>query len=180
MRLSTTSATDPPAAETCAVNPAEATRAEGTPDSASTAGCADQAEKVIAFFEALTPQTLARLGDIYSANATFKDPFNEVRGLPAITGIFEHMFNALDKPRFVVTECVSQHDQCFLAWNFEFFFKGSGAQAMQTIRGASHLKFTGQGLVTFHRDYWDAAEELYEKLPLVGSLMRWLKKRASS
>jgi steroid delta-isomerase len=26
-----------------------------------------------------------------------------------------------------------------------------------------------------HRDYWDAAEELYEKLPVLGALMRWLK-----
>jgi steroid Delta-isomerase len=32
--------------------------------------------------------------------------------------------------------------------------------------------------VVFHRDYWDAAEELYEKLPVIGALMRWLKKRA--
>ena len=37
-----------------------------------------------------------------------------------------------------------------------------------------------QGQVTLHRDYWDAAEELYEKLPVVGALMRWLKKRANS
>jgi hypothetical protein len=30
-----------------------------------------------------------------------------------------------------------------------------------------------------HRDYWDAAEELYEKLPVLGSVMRWLKARAN-
>jgi len=36
-----------------------------------------------------------------------------------------------------------------------------------------------QGRVTLHRDYWDAAEELYEKLPWVGGLMRWLKRRAN-
>jgi steroid Delta-isomerase len=30
-----------------------------------------------------------------------------------------------------------------------------------------------------HRDYWDAAEELYEKLPILGGLMRWLKRQAS-
>jgi hypothetical protein len=50
----------------------------------------------------------------------------------------------------------------------------------QTILGGSHLQFSEQGLITLPRDYWDAAEELYEKLPLVGSLMRWLKKRANS
>jgi hypothetical protein len=35
-------------------------------------------------------------------------------------------------------------------------------------------------LITLHRDYWDAAEELYEKLPVLGGLMRWLKKQAVS
>jgi len=50
----------------------------------------------------------------------------------------------------------------------------------QTVRGASHLVLDEQGLVTLHRDYWDVAEELYEKLPVVGALMRWLKKRANS
>ncbi|NBU45056.1 MAG: nuclear transport factor 2 family protein, partial [Betaproteobacteria bacterium] len=30
-----------------------------------------------------------------------------------------------------------------------------------------------------HRDYWDAAEELYEKFPLVGHMMRWLKRRVN-
>ena len=42
------------------------------------------------------------------------------------------------------------------------------------------LVFNEQGLVTMHRDYWDAAEELYEKLPLLGGLMRWLKRRANT
>ena len=40
------------------------------------------------------------------------------------------------------------------------------------------MKFAADGRINFHRDYWDAAEELYEKLPLVGSLMRWLKRQA--
>jgi hypothetical protein len=48
------------------------------------------------------------------------------------------------------------------------------------VRGATHLVFNDQGLATLHRDYWDAAEELYEKLPVVGGLMRWLKARARS
>jgi hypothetical protein len=28
-----------------------------------------------------------------------------------------------------------------------------------------------------HRDYWDAAEELYEKLPVIGVLMRAMRSR---
>ena len=48
------------------------------------------------------------------------------------------------------------------------------------MRGASHLRFAPDGRVADHRDYWDAAEELYEKLPVVGGVMRWLKRRANT
>ena len=47
----------------------------------------------------------------------------------------------------------------------------------QVIRGSSHLRFDAQSKVCYHRDYWDAAEELYEKLPLIGGLMRFMKRR---
>jgi len=44
------------------------------------------------------------------------------------------------------------------------------------VRGASHLRFDAAGKVVLHRDYWDAAEELYAKLPVLGGLMRYLKR----
>lgn len=136
--------------------------------------------RVIAFFEALSAADVARIGDLYAAGARFKDPFNEVQGVPAIQAVFAHMFKTLEQPRFVVTGRVVQGSQCFLTWDFLFAFKTFDKGATQTVRGASHLVLNEQGLVTLHRDYWDAAEELYEKLPLVGALMRWLKRRANS
>jgi hypothetical protein len=44
------------------------------------------------------------------------------------------------------------------------------------MRGVSHLRFDAEGRVDYHRDYWDAAEELYMKLPAIGLLMRGLRK----
>lgn len=136
--------------------------------------------KVVAFFENLSPHSLLELETVYDANARFKDPFNEVQGVAAIRRIFTHMFFALESPRFVVTGQVVQGSQCFLTWEFRFRFRKFSPDKAQTIRGGSHLVFSELGLIALHRDYWDAAEELYEKLPLVGSLMRWLKKRANS
>ena len=139
-----------------------------------------QVAGVVDFFETLTPHSIPVLGKLYDARARFKDPFNDVQGLGAIEKIFEHMFVALISPRFVVTGRVVQGNQCFLTWEFRFCFRNFKQGTEQVILGASHLVFSPQGRVTLHRDYWDAAEELYEKLPLVGGLMRWLKKRANS
>ena len=135
--------------------------------------------RIVALFEALTPADLARLGEVYHPQARFKDPFNEVQGLAPIRQVFEHMFVALDEPRFVVHDIVVQHDQCFLSWDFLFRFKRFSRE-LQTVHGSSHLKLDAAGVIVLHRDYWDAAEELYEKLPVVRALMRWLKRRARS
>jgi hypothetical protein len=141
----------------------------------------DQAAlQLVHFFQTLNPGSVAELGQYYAADARFKDPFNDVQGVAAIQKIFAHMFVTLEQPRFVVTGQVLQGAQCFLTWEFRFAFKSFKRGQPQCILGASQLQFSPQGLVTLHRDYWDAAEELYEKLPLVGALMRWLKRRANS
>lgn len=129
------------------------------------------------FFETLSPASLDRLDELYASDARFKDPFNEVVGVPAIRAIFDGMYRQVDRPRFVVTRSLSDGDQAFLAWEFLFCFKG-GSSREQTIRGGTHIEFCIDGRVASHRDYWDAAEELYEKLPVLGALMRWLKRRA--
>ena len=138
-----------------------------------------RAQVIVALFERLAPADLPRLAEIYTPDARFKDPFNEVRGVPAIARIFEHMFRTLDAPRFVIRDVIVQGDQCFLSWDFVFRMRRfNGAE--QTIRGASHLQLARDGRIAMHRDYWDAAEELYEKLPVVGALMRWLKRRVNA
>jgi steroid delta-isomerase len=134
--------------------------------------------RVVSFYEGLQPTDLDRLQQVYADAAWFKDPFNEVQGLPAIRRIFAHMFEALSQPRFVVHDIVAEQDQAFLSWSFHFAWR-EGGPAVE-IRGASQLQFGPDGRVLRHRDYWDAAEELYEKLPVLGRLMRWLRRRGAA
>ena len=84
------------------------------------------------------------------------------------------MFEQVDQPKFIVLNEISNSNQACLTWEFRFRFKNEAHQ--QVICGCSWLTIR-QSLITEHRDYWDAAEELYEKLPLLGSLMRFLKKK---
>jgi ketosteroid isomerase-like protein len=151
------------------------------PTPAQSAEAALQA--VVYFFEHLQAADVARIAQLYTADAQFKDPFNEVQGVPPIERIFSHMFDTLEAPRFVITSQVLQGTQGFVTWDFLFVMPRMNSGQTQTIRGATHFVFRqedGAWRVAIHRDYWDAAEELYEKLPVVGSLMRWLKNRVNS
>ena len=135
-------------------------------------------QRVIELFETLREADIARLDEFYQSAARFKDPFNDVVGVPAIQAVFRHMFKALDGPRFVITEAIAQGNQAMLTWDFHFRMRRFSTQP-QVIRGSTHLRFSRDGRISLHRDYWDAAEELYEKLPVLGPLMRWLKRRAT-
>lgn len=137
------------------------------------------AAAIAAFFESLSPAQLAKLDTIYRDDACFKDPFNDVRGIDAIRRVYAHMFKTLEAPRFVVTRHIGQGPDVFLLWDFHF--RATGLRRRDNrIRGATHLQLAPDGRIAAHRDYWDAAQEVYEEVPVLGAFMRWLKRRAAA
>ncbi len=137
----------------------------------------ERLNQLASYFESISEATLPQLRTYYAPDAYFKDPFNEVREVALIEHIFAEMYVSLHDPRFVVHSKVEQGNEAFLTWDFNFRIKKYKPDVTQTIRGSSHLRFDEHDRVCYHRDYWDAAEELYEKLPLIGALMRFLKRR---
>lgn len=63
-----------------------------------------------------------------------------------------------------------------LVWDFFYRVRLWGKGEVQVMRGVSHLQFDDQGKVCYHRDDWDTSEELYMKPPVLGALMRGLRK----
>lgn len=130
-------------------------------------------QALLDWYQTLTPQTLPDIARFYTENARFKDPFNDVRGVAKIQAVFHHMFKTLEQPRFTVIHALRDGDQAFITWDFDFAYAGR----KDSIHGGSHFQFDADGKITLHRDYWDAAEELFEKIPLLGLPVAWLRKK---
>ena len=133
--------------------------------------------RVCAFWEHLNPATLSALPSVYADDARFCDPFNDLRGIPAIEALLRRMFERLDTPRFVVLEVALQDDGAVLLWDFHYRLRDWQPNRERLIHGTSHLRFGADGRVIEHRDYWDAAAQVYEHLPVLGTLLSWLKRR---
>ena len=131
------------------------------------------------YFERLSSATLGELESFYAVDAWFKDPFHEVTGVADIRTILRHTFDKLPDARFRVTHRFpgAGHDAVLL-WEMDFTMPITGAPT--TIVGATHLTLDASGRVTRHRDYWDAAEELYARLPGLKWLMRGLARHAAA
>jgi steroid Delta-isomerase len=136
----------------------------------------DPVTRLVDLFERFSARDVEVLGTWYHEDATFKDPFNDVRGLGAIRRVYAHMFETLEQPRYKVTQTTSQGSHCWLTWEFRF----GAASRPRLVHGATHITFSGDGRIQVHRDYWDPAEELYEKVPVLGALMRLIKRRLAA
>lgn len=133
--------------------------------------------RLCAFWEQLSPATLATLTAIYDDDTLFSDPFNDIRGAPAVHALLTRMFERLSVARFVVREVALQDHGAVLVWDFHYRLRDWQPTRDRLIHGVSHVRFGADGRVTEHRDYWDAAAQVYAHLPLLGAVLRWLRHR---
>ena len=133
-------------------------------------------ETLTRFYETLHQEvSLEAFGSIYDDAVFFKDPFNEVKGISAVYRIFQEMYKSLDDPRFIIHEYVENGSMAYVKWDFLFHFKGDEKE--NRFEGVSRLEMNAEGKVISHVDFWDAAEHIYEKIPLLGSILRFVKRR---
>jgi hypothetical protein len=125
-------------------------------------------ENYCEFFSSLTSDFDDELFEQYFASdSLFQDPFQHVQGRKKIIAVFRHMFKTLENPRFVIKESLLNENSGYIRW--EFFYNS------KSFEGMSHVVFDENALVTSHIDYWDAASNVYEHIPILGSLLRLIK-----
>ena len=139
-------------------------------------------QNYITAFENLSAENLEHtLAPLLADTVFFKDPFNEVSGKKATLHIFEHMFSTVDAPKFSVhaaAQDMQNQGIGLLYWQFHFRLPSNSSS--QKIDGMSRITFNTLGLVTEHIDYWDAGEQVYAKVPLLGWGIRQVMKRLSA
>jgi len=127
-------------------------------------------EQYAHFFETLTPTFAeSEFKNLFTDDAVFADPFQHVQGVDKIISVFRHMYTTLNHPHFDVIETIGDNEKGYIRWRF--YYNES------SFEGISHVRFDSNGRVCSHIDYWDAASNVYEKIPLLGSLLRAIKKR---
>lgn len=126
------------------------------------------------FWEALTQESLPQLTALVAPEIRFKDPFNDVRGASRMLAAMALMFDH-GSPRFeVLDRAMGRGDRGYLRWRCTIAHAGAAATVLE---GMSEIRFDAQGLAIEHIDHWDAAEQLYEGVPVLGAVLRRIKRR---
>ena len=128
-------------------------------------------------FTDLQKANLAELGNIYSDNIVFMDPVHKIRGLVELEDYFSSLCSDLNECRFEYLDEAITDKSAYIKWVMHFRHPKLGNRLI-SVRGVSHLKFSEK--IDFHEDYYDMGAMLYEQLPLLGNVTRWLRLRLAS
>ena len=129
-------------------------------------------ERYRMFLENLDRASLDRLPELVTADVHFKDPFNDLRGADKMAVAFHHMFDKVENVRFKTGHVACADKVCLMDWRFE----GSLSGKPWAFDGASVIHFAADGRVSAHIDYWDAASNFYERLPVIGWLLAKIRR----
>ena len=130
-----------------------------------------------ALFNELDKGNLNKLSEVYSEDICFQDPLETVHGLDELTRYFAGAYANVISCRFDFGEAIVQGEFAAVPWVMHLRHKRIRKGREVQVRGISHLEIR-DGMVCYHRDYFDAGEMLYENLPVVGRVIRWIKDQA--
>ncbi|MCA1769733.1 MAG: nuclear transport factor 2 family protein [Halomonas sp.] len=136
----------------------------------------DRLEAFCAFFNKLDKSCTKDLFRFYTPDVVFIDPLHRIEGSEALERYFLTLYENVTACRFSFNERQMLDDQAFAAWTMSLTHpRLDGGREIQ-VDGCSHLTFAADGRVMRHRDYFDAGALLYERLPLLGGIIRRVKK----
>ena len=129
------------------------------------------------YFQVLHNSDLSQLREFYAPNIVFKDPVHEIRGLVELEDYFTSMCADLTDCRFEYLDELIGESAAYVKWLMHFKHPKLGNRLI-SVRGVSHLKIGDR--VEFHEDFYDMGAMLYEQLPVLGNVTRWLRLRLAS
>lgn len=135
-------------------------------------------DRFTAFLSDLSTGTIkADLRKVYAPNLYFNDTLKTIRDADTLEKYFLSSDDAMASYGLKVEQVVSTPEGVFVRWKMSVVFRRFRKGERNDSIGITHVRFDKDGRVVYHQDYWDSGSNLYEKIPVLGSLIRAVKRR---
>lgn len=140
----------------------------------------DYKKLIIDSFNAYDGSNPEVLDELYDTEVIFQDPLAKTKGIKELKSYYKH---AYDPVRFIEFDFKEIHESGHTftcEWHMTLKAPPLNFSRKFKVRGVSVLTFSEKSnKVIKHHDYLDIGDMVYEKIPLVGSLIKQIKKRLS-
>jgi hypothetical protein len=129
------------------------------------------------FYQEITPERIRRyLADVYAEDVFLADPFKTVEGLPALEAYFLRSAETFEACSFKIEDVTRDGGEFYVRWVMDLTLTRAKDAPVQAL-GMSHVRLNADGKVVFQQDYFDAAGAVYERLPVIGRVLRGIRNR---
>ena len=133
-------------------------------------------DKFSSFYSDLASMEISELKNIYSSDVTFIDPIAQHKGLIAVENYFAKLLHNAKYCNFTIHNKEStQSGNYLVTWTMVFTSaKMQGGKPIK-VDGLTQLEIS-DNKITYHRDYYDLGQMIYENIPLLGRIVKRIKR----
>ncbi len=120
-----------------------------------------------------------QLHALYDEDVVFQDPLTTHTGIESLKTYFSKLLEHTESCKFDIeniAHCEGNPNQidCVITWTMSLVI--SKRPTPITLTGVTLLRICNDR-ITYHRDYYDVGEMVYEHVPVLGWLIRKIKQR---
>lgn len=134
-------------------------------------------EDFVCFYNSLNADTLASLQQVYHPDVLFSDPVHSIHGLPALQAYFGHAYARLTDSHFHALQMAANGQIGFVSWQMRIRHPAIANGNEIQVDGCSELRWHEDGLIIWHRDYYDLTQMVYQHIPVIGWLTSKVKQQ---
>ena len=130
-------------------------------------------------FDSLGCDSLDGLSGVYAPEVVFEDPFHRIEGLPALEAYFVGMYQEVESCSFEWGASAGTDVVFFQEWTMHLRHRKFRPGKTVAVPGCTSCRLVGE-LAISHRDHFDAGVLIYERVPVLGTLVKFIKGRVGS
>ena len=131
------------------------------------------------FFDKLSAQNIELVDRFYDTNIVFQDPVHQLKGVDSVRNYYKGLYENVDAIRFEYGKGIEAGDSVSLPWRMFLKTQSINSGKEITVDGVSLITFNSNGKAVSHRDYFDMGEFVYERVPVLKSVVGYIKKKLS-
>ena len=131
-------------------------------------------------YRSLSGENLHRLADIYTADVHFVDPAHEIKGLDNLRDYFDNLYTNVTSVKFQFHDHFRSEESGYVRWTMLLSHPRLNSGRQIEVPGSSFLKFSSDDKVSYHRDYFDLGSMLYQHIPVLGGIVKYINRRLGS